>query len=207
MVSNRRPFTREANVITTTLRKGDSRCHWALYPGKPKVQQPLSKTTFNIHSETLEPQALSGTETAAPEGPALGFLISPEVRPLGPPQTAFGVSHPTQSPQTLSCAPEQRSPPPTPQLPEAAGGEGWVRSPGDLAALSVDSTLPGLRNSMALFTAPAVSALGSQEWPTLPIPSEPHPAPRCSFAPDSCALSLQPLSGVLLAKGSLFGVL
>ena len=73
----------------------------------------------------MEPQALSGTETAAPEGPALGFLISPEVRPLGPPQTAFGVSHPTQSPQTLSCAPQSRDRPrrlPSSRKPQVARG-------------------------------------------------------------------------------------
>ena len=98
LVSNWGPFTPEENVVATTLRKWDNHCHWTLYPGKPKVLPPLSKPrTFNTHAETLEPQALSGTETAAPEGPALGILISPQVRTLGHPQTAFAVPHPTQS--------------------------------------------------------------------------------------------------------------
>ena len=102
-----------------------------------KFQVPppvITPPTLNSQRGTLKLQALSGTETAAPEGPALGFLLSPEVRTPGPPQVAFGAPHPTQNPQILSCVPRvQGSPPPTPQLPEAAGGGdgGCARGPGD----------------------------------------------------------------------------
>ena len=47
------------------------------------------------------------------------------MRTLGPPQTAFAVPHPTQSPQTLGCAPESRGRPrrlPSSRKPQEAGG-------------------------------------------------------------------------------------
>ena len=95
---------REANVITTTLRKRDT-SYRKTVSEKSRDPPPLSKApTLNSERGTFKPQALSGTETAAPEGPALGFLLSPEVTTVGPPQAAFRVPHPTQNPQTLSCA-------------------------------------------------------------------------------------------------------
>ena len=164
---------------------------------------------------TLEPQALSGTETAAPEGPALGFPVCPEVRPLGPPQVAFGAPHPTQNPQILSCAPRvQGSPPPTPRLPAAAGGGdgGCARGPGD-----PETQRCGRRPSRAADPRLGGPLLGAGDQRSVlsgmtDASNPPGTRPRrCSFAPDSCALSLKVrwahhFSGVLLAKGSLFGV-
>ena len=164
---------------------------------------------------TLEPQALSGTETAAPEGPALGFPLFPEVRPLGPPQVAFGAPHPTQNPQILSCAPwVQGSPAPTPQLPAAAGGGdgGCARGPGD-----PETQRCGSRPSRAADPRLGGPLLGAGDQRSVlsgmtDASNPPGTRPRrCSFAPDSCALSLKVrwahhFSGVLLAKGSLFGV-
>ena len=116
----------------------------------------------------MKPQALSGTETAAPEGSALGFLLSPQVRTLGPPQAAFGFPHPTQSRQTLSSAPDRRGRPrrlPSSRKPQEAGTVGAPEAQETPQPSSVDAVPPPLRTraSVTLFTAPAVSALGSQE--------------------------------------------
>lgn len=162
---------------------------------------------------TLEPQALSGTETAAPEGSALGFLISPQVRTLGPPQAAFGFPHSAQSRQTLSSAPHRRGrPPPTPQLLEAAGGGGCARGPGDPAAQQCGRrpSAPADPRLGGPFHGAGGQRSGLSGMTDASNPPGTRPR-RCSFAPDSCALSLKVrwahhFSGVLLAKGSLFGV-
>ena len=73
---------------------------------------------LNSQRGTLKPQALSGTETAAPEGPALGFLLSPEVTTLGPPQAAFGVRTQRRILRPSAAQPE---------FPEASGGGDWAR--------------------------------------------------------------------------------
>ena len=91
-------------MLTTTLRK-QYNIYWKTVSKKSEVPPPVSpQPPLNSERGTLKPQVLSGTETEAPEGPALGFLLSPEMTTLGPPQGAFGVPHPTQNPQTLSCA-------------------------------------------------------------------------------------------------------
>ena len=179
---------------------------------KFEVPPPVTtQPTLNTQRGTLKPQALSGTETAAPEGPALGFLLSHEVRTPGPPQVAFGAPHPTQNPQILSYAPcVQGSPQPTPQLPKAAGGGdgGCARGPGD-----PETQRCGSRPSMAAdprLGGPSLGA-GDQRSGLSGMTDASNPPgtrpPRCSFAPDSCCVSLKVrwahhFSGVLLAKGS-----
>ena len=183
---------------------------------KFEVPQPVTTApTLNTQRGALKPQAVSGTETEAPVGPALGFLLSPTVRTLGAPQVAFGAPHPTQNPHILSCVPRVKgSPPPTPQLPEAAGGGdgGCARGPGD-----PETQRCGSRPSRAadpLLGGPSLGA-GDQRSGLSGMTDASNPPgmrpPRCSFAPDSCFVSLKVrwahhFSGVLLAKESLFGV-
>ena len=179
---------------------------------KSRMLPPASRPpNFNTQTGTLKPQARSNAEKPVPERPALEFLISPQVRTLGPPQAAFGVPHPTQSPQTLSSAPELRGGPS--RLPNS-------RKPQEAGTVGV-SEVRKLRGP-AVWTPPLPRCGPAPRWPfsqrwrsvlwafrndrrfqspgTRPL--------RCSFVPDSCALACQlatALSGVLLAKGSLFG--
>ena len=179
---------------------------------KSRMLPPASRPpNFNTQTGTLKPQARSDAETPVPEAPAFQFLISPQVRTLGPPQAAFGVPHPTQRPQTLSSAPELRCGPsrlPSSRKPQEAGTVG----------VSEARRLRG----PAVWTPPLPRCSPAPRWPfsqrrrsvlwalrndrrfqspgTRPL--------RCSFVPDSWALACRlaaALSDVLLAKGSLFG--
>ena len=116
------------------------------------------------------------------------------MRTLGPPQAAFGVPHPTQSPQTLNSAPELRGRPsllPSSRKPQEAG--------------TVDASEARRFRGRAVWTPPLPLCGPTPRWPlswrrrsalwalrndrcfqspgTRPL--------RCSFVPDSCALSLR----------------
>ena len=141
----------------------------------------------------MKPQAHSDAETAVREGPALEFLISPQVRTLGPPEPAFGVPHPTQSPQTLSSAPELRGRPAGCPAPGSRRRRAqWARPGRETPQLSgVDAGPPALR---AAPRWPCSGRRPSALWGLRIDRRFQSPGtrpPRCSFVPDSWALSLQ----------------
>ena len=109
------------------------------------------------------------------------------MRTLGPPQAAFGVPHPTQSPQTLNSAPELRSS----RNPQEAGtvGASEARRFRGRAVWTPPLPLcgPAPRWPLSWHRRSALWALRNdrcfQSPGTRPL--------RCSFGPDPCALSLR----------------
>ena len=130
----------------------------------PVITQP----TLNTQKGTLKSQALSGTETAAPEGPALGFLLSHEVRTPGPLRLPSGPRTQRRILRSSAAHPEFRGRPrrlPSSRKPQEAETVGAPEAQVTPKPSGVEAAPPWLRTraSVVLFSAPAISALGSQE--------------------------------------------